>query len=522
MFDIKQLTSVWFIPFVAVTLCFIFWVFHTICCKSSASKTSFADGFIASTMVLFYTLFPSVLNRIALSLSCRKYGDRSILTQALSVQCWKPKHLSIVYSVGIPGMFFYALLMPLSIASLLFFERRQGRLYPAQENYNSKWTLRFGFMFASYRQGYEWWETVIMLRKVGFIFLSIFLRPYGPAAQIVAAGMILVLALSAHLHYRPYYDEGHNVLESIGLHACIFQILTALLCNELSTSTESTGSQSMRGAVLGPRSTVIMVCMTFSSTFFFFFIVIRYTVLYSQHTDGIIGILSRKSLTCCCLRRAYKKLKALPPPSTNKSSNKVVPTHSAGRLARMLTISNGDAFNKLIINEQVIRFEKLHDEDHAKSLNRIRNRKIAADQRMRMRLRQRRTLAAVVCKYKTEVNAIKDMIRTIVPNLEKLQDIIDKLDKEHSHKLNRDEFDTLIIQILLRMGKKQGGKQEEPSAALMKAVWTAAWQMRKHHNEQEIDCETLGAWLDLQHIDDDVAVKVPLVDSKEINDNDKI
>ena len=71
------------------------------------------DGFIASLMVLFYTLFPSVLNRVALTLSCRKFHDKTLLTEALSITCGEDQHIAIISLVGIPGMFLYALIVGL-------------------------------------------------------------------------------------------------------------------------------------------------------------------------------------------------------------------------------------------------------------------------------------------------------------------------------------------------------------------------------------------------------------------------
>jgi hypothetical protein len=79
-------------------------------------------------------------------------------------------------------------------------------------------------LFAGYRQNFEWYETAVLLRKCGFVMLSVFLRKFGAAAQVVAAAMVLVVALSSHLQFRPYSHEGHNLLESIGLHACLLQV----------------------------------------------------------------------------------------------------------------------------------------------------------------------------------------------------------------------------------------------------------------------------------------------------------
>ena len=92
--------------------------------------------------------------------------------------------------------------------------------------------------------------------------------------------------------------------------ACLFllQLLAALLCNVLSVSTEDTGTQMMRGNVLGPKSTAVLIVVVFASTLSFFFLVGRYTTLYSQQTEGAVGMCARRSVRCCCLRKQVKAL----------------------------------------------------------------------------------------------------------------------------------------------------------------------------------------------------------------------
>ena len=136
MFLIKQIMAVWVVPFIATTLCAVFWFIFSLVRKCKGKKEEKVkeekvdeekeeeekveeisvdafDGFIASLMVLFYTLFPSVLNRVALTLSCRKFHDKTLLTEALSITCGEDQHIAIISLVGIPGMFLYALIVGL-------------------------------------------------------------------------------------------------------------------------------------------------------------------------------------------------------------------------------------------------------------------------------------------------------------------------------------------------------------------------------------------------------------------------
>ena len=88
----------------------------------------------------------------------------------------------------------------------------------------------------------------------------------------------------------------------------MLQLLAALLCNVLSMSTEDTGTQMMRGNVLGPKSTAVLIVVVFASTLSFFFLVGRYTTLYSQQTEGVVGGCARRSVGCCCLRNDVTNL----------------------------------------------------------------------------------------------------------------------------------------------------------------------------------------------------------------------
>ena len=313
LFQLRQLASVWLIPLGSVLLCALFWVFFRFKRgkeKDDASIFSSLDGFFTSCMVLIYTLFPSVINHVALTFSCREFGKKTLLTEALSVQCWGRSHTIMVATIGIPGMLLYAFVIPIMLAETLIRQRKDCTLYPSQKLYDPKWTMRLGFVYAGYREGYEWWESVIMARKCMFVLLSVYLRAYGPSPQVVSSAIVLVIALSVHLQYRPYANDAHNLLESIGIHACILQLLTALLCNMVSGADKSNK--------LGPKSTVVLVVLVFSSTLFFFYITAINTVRFSQETKGIIGWFSRKihKLGCC-------KLKPVQQPTTRLASTKV-------------------------------------------------------------------------------------------------------------------------------------------------------------------------------------------------------
>jgi hypothetical protein len=249
---------------------------------------------LLTVMILFYTFFPSVVTRIALTLSCQKFGNRSLLSEALSMQCWSSQHWEAIMYVGLPGLLLYVVVIPTGLAQKLIYRRKSQTLYVHQTHYDPKWTLRYGFVFAGYKEGYEWWESVIMLRKCCFVVLSIFLQTYGTTPQVVAASMVLSAALSLQLQYRPFADDDHNFLESIGLHACLVQLLVALLSNSVGKIDSNT---------LGAVSTAVLVFTMFGSTLFFSGWTTRMTIQSSQETEGVVGMIAKACGSGCGTKR---------------------------------------------------------------------------------------------------------------------------------------------------------------------------------------------------------------------------
>ena len=109
----------------------------------------------------------NIVTRVALTSSCRQYGDRSLLTEALSVTCWGEKHWWSLLAVGIPGLLLYVIIVPVLLARVLIAQRRLNTLYYWQDRYDPKWTLRYGF-------GESIVFHVLELNKICVVFLSRF------------------------------------------------------------------------------------------------------------------------------------------------------------------------------------------------------------------------------------------------------------------------------------------------------------------------------------------------------------
>ena len=113
----------------------------------------------------------------------------------------------ILYGLGIPLLGFK-----------LLYDYRY-RLYDMQDRYDGSTPL--SFLFLGYREKRWYYEFIIMGKKAGLIFLSVFLKSY-PRYQIIAASLLVQITFFLHVFLRPYdtitnYGLICNRLESISL-----------------------------------------------------------------------------------------------------------------------------------------------------------------------------------------------------------------------------------------------------------------------------------------------------------------
>ena len=166
-----------------------------------------------------------------------------------------------------------------------------------------------------------------------------------------------------------------------------------------------------------------------------------------------------------------------------------------------------DHVKKIVVEDKIVKFEKKHAEQHEKSLNAIRARKKIAAARVRQRLIKRRNSRSAcsaltsVKETKKDSNSSDELKNTaqneivvdetrqaLLLNLKtekQLHTLFRKLDLDNSGLLSKGEFQRLIEASLMK----------KIDVTTMNAVWTAAWEQRKHGKEDEMDATTLSHWL---------------------------
>ncbi len=263
------------------------------------------DKIVASVVVLYYLVFPAIVSRIAITFACTEFGDdgfndnkRYLMQNSLTTQCYSTVHAMHIFTVTTPAILLYMLMIPGYLIYELHRLRKKEVLYSYNKNYEPAWTYRYGFLYAGYEPNYAFWEIVVLMRKAAFVLVTVFTRPAGMAAQVVAAVLVLILSLSAHIHFSPYDHDSHDVLESASLHANLITLPVALLANEMSvvygTGTIGEGGQQ----ILGSAESVVFSLTAFLSFGSFIYLFFHGILMEKVDDPGTVGKLSRAICKC--------------------------------------------------------------------------------------------------------------------------------------------------------------------------------------------------------------------------------
>ena len=111
--------------------------------------------------------------------------------------------------IGILGLLVWALGIPLGACLILFKKRKLLSSKSTKEMY--------GFLYNGYRLEAYYWESVTMFRKLGMIFISVFLRSIGTIVQAFSVFLLLLAFTLITMHKKPFRERDLNNLEVLSL-----------------------------------------------------------------------------------------------------------------------------------------------------------------------------------------------------------------------------------------------------------------------------------------------------------------
>ena len=508
---IKLITTVIVLPMALAVLVVLFWLVHGLFChKKSESGAGPMDKMVGSMLVLYYLTFPSMLHGMTQAMSCTTYGpynnpsSRVLLDGALDVECYGVQHRLLLLSVVVPAFVVFVVIVPALVVYTMHREYLEHRLLPHQDHFNPVSCYRYGFLFLGYEQEFYGFELAVMLRKAALVVVGGLLRPYGSVTQVIGASSILIVSLSIHLQHRPYDSDGHDTMESVSLHASLAILMSVLVCSKVGALQD--------GTTLGPTSSIVLIVIVFASVGIFFYVSLTHITKHSHDHKGLLGMISRactkqskndRRHSIVHGERQPRKIRrgstARGAEGTVKGTKKFqVAPRRASRGLTMTMVQNA------VVEHRLVKFEKAHDEQHAKSLDAIKARQKDASSRVRQRLIRRRTLKEHGGEKKESAKNIFDddsavlqdgrlakeiriALKSKVQTFNGLEKLFERLDVEHSGMLTRKECVQMITSVM----------QSKVEESLLDVVWNQMWEQRKHGADDEMDASTMAHWLEI-------------------------
>jgi hypothetical protein len=135
---------------------------------------------VVSIFVTLFTIYPTVMHETLLLFSCMELDDgESYLLESLDLRCYGSRHVAAVASLGMPGIVFYIVGVPVGIMALLWWRRDDLHADEPRRAQELMW-----FVYGDYAPRYFYWEGCLMLRKALVVAFTVTMVPYGGAFQL--------------------------------------------------------------------------------------------------------------------------------------------------------------------------------------------------------------------------------------------------------------------------------------------------------------------------------------------------
>eukprot|EP00878_Enallax_costatus_P010015 GHUV01010454.1.p1 GENE.GHUV01010454.1~~GHUV01010454.1.p1 ORF type:complete len:228 (-),score=53.08 GHUV01010454.1:1784-2467(-) len=147
----------------------------------------------------------------------------SYWTSDMLTRCWQGPHLLLALALGVTGLVFFAVGLPVSWMWLLY--RRRHRLTEYRVE------VPFGPLYSSYRSKYYFWECVVLLEKLAVVVVITLLQGLSVSLQVLVA--IAVIVVDASLQVSLTEWQLARSLYRVQLPRHMFSLaLCTLVCSE--------------------------------------------------------------------------------------------------------------------------------------------------------------------------------------------------------------------------------------------------------------------------------------------------
>ena len=164
--------------------------------------------FINSCVAVAYLVWPVLVFQALRIIDCSVEidGARFVATD-VSVKCHEGVHRRLWWAAILE----LALVVPI-LPVLLFYRLRFRKCGTGTYN-----RLHYYFLYGGFREGYEYWESVVLARKFLVLAATVFLARNAYGLQVAAATWIMCGATALQVLCKPYQNKTEEILESTSL-----------------------------------------------------------------------------------------------------------------------------------------------------------------------------------------------------------------------------------------------------------------------------------------------------------------
>jgi len=123
-------------------------------------------------------------------------GGQYFLKIDLEEKCYEGRHLDMMLTLGVGQLILFVAGLPLVVLCFLYRNRASLHKHATQ--------ARYGLFYGSYKTSRFFWETIITLRKVTVVILSVFGPELGPEKQAIVAILLLMVCIVVEIYGEPY------------------------------------------------------------------------------------------------------------------------------------------------------------------------------------------------------------------------------------------------------------------------------------------------------------------------------
>jgi hypothetical protein len=164
---------------------------------------------ISTLVILLFLVHPNIVEYMFNGFYCVDIDGEQRIQEDLRVECWQTEHKIFGFFLAMPAIIVWGLGIPFFAFSLLTRERESLNKLSVKE--------KFGFLYNGYKVEYYYWEIVIMYRKIGLIFIQVFISQNGAITQAMIVLLVLIIFIVINLKKKPFMTVVLNDLETMSL-----------------------------------------------------------------------------------------------------------------------------------------------------------------------------------------------------------------------------------------------------------------------------------------------------------------